>query len=132
MFGISGTEFIVIFVVALLVVGPKQLPDVMRFCGRVYRHLNRAWRRYRDIVDDALYDADRLAEKAERALYLENGKADGDKRTPPRVEETFVSPYGPDAPEALRRNDMPETPAEESSAALKENRPPVPPEGGSR
>ncbi len=111
MFGISGTEFIVILVVALLVVGPKQLPDVMRFCGRVYRQLNRAWRRYREIVDDALYDADRLAEKAERALNQENGKPDADQHTPP--EETFVSPYGLDAPEDLRRNDVPETPAEQ-------------------
>lgn len=130
MFGISGTEFIVIFVVALLVVGPKQLPDVMRFCGRVYRHLNRAWRRYREIVDDALYDADRLAEKAEQALHQESGTAAGKRHTPAESGETFISPYGPDAPEALRQNDRLENPAEEEGPSSKKAALSIPPEGG--
>ncbi len=68
MFGISGSEFIVVLIVALIVVGPKQLPDVLRVCGRGYRGLRRFWRKWQNVVDDALYDADKLADRAERLL----------------------------------------------------------------
>ncbi len=42
MFGIGFTEILVILVVALLVIGPKRLPDVARALGRAYREFIRA------------------------------------------------------------------------------------------
>ena len=69
MFGISSTEFAVIMVIALLMVGPKQLPDVLRILGRLYRKLNYFIKNASQVIDDALYDSDRIAEKAEKALY---------------------------------------------------------------
>lgn len=74
MFGISGIEFLVIFVIALLAVGPKQLPDIMRFFGKLYRQGRVFFRKYRDFVDDALFDAERLAEKAEKMIADEEKK----------------------------------------------------------
>ena len=71
MFGISSAEFAVIVLIAVLVVGPKQLPQVLRTAGRAYRKLNRFLRKMSQVIDDAMYDADKIADK------LTNGKDDG-------------------------------------------------------
>lgn len=71
MFGISSAEFAVIVLIAVLVVGPKQLPQVLRTAGRAYRKLNRFLRNMTQVIDDTMYDADKIADK------LTNGKDDG-------------------------------------------------------
>ena len=42
MFGIGLPEFVLIFVLALLVLGPQRLPEVARMIGRAYGQLRRA------------------------------------------------------------------------------------------
>jgi Tat protein translocase TatB subunit len=42
MFGIGGPELIIIFVVALLAVGPKRLPEIARALGKAYREFERS------------------------------------------------------------------------------------------
>lgn len=71
MFGISLAEFAVIVLIAVLVVGPKQLPQVLRTAGRAYRKLNRFIRKVSQVIDDTMYDADKIADK------LTNEKDDG-------------------------------------------------------
>ncbi|WP_456463815.1 Sec-independent protein translocase protein TatB [Persephonella sp.] len=39
MFGIGFSELILIFIVALLVLGPKRLPEVAKTLGRFYREI---------------------------------------------------------------------------------------------
>lgn len=63
MFGISSAEFAVIVLIAVLVVGPKQLPQVLRTAGRAYRKLNRFLRNMTQVIDDTMYDADKIADK---------------------------------------------------------------------
>lgn len=41
MFGVSGVEFLVILLVALIVLGPEKLPDAVRKTGRVIGELRR-------------------------------------------------------------------------------------------
>lgn len=41
MCGISGLELVIILVVALLVLGPEKLPEMMRFLGGVMREVRR-------------------------------------------------------------------------------------------
>ena len=72
MFGISGIEFLVILVVTLICVGPKQMPAALRGAGRCYRRLRRLTNACRTAVDDALYDSELLADKAEK--FLNDGK----------------------------------------------------------
>ena len=42
MFGIGGPELIVIFIVALLAVGPQRLPEIARALGKAYREFERS------------------------------------------------------------------------------------------
>ena len=74
MFGISSAEFAVILIIALLIVGPKQMPDVLRTAGRVYRKLNQFVRKSSQVIDDIMYDSDKIADKAEKALLSADEK----------------------------------------------------------
>lgn len=56
MFGISFSEALLIFLILLLVVGPKQLPVVCRNLGRFYKKLNLFIRQMKQSIDDSLYD----------------------------------------------------------------------------
>lgn len=79
MFGISSTEFAVILFVALLVVGPQQMPQVLRVCGRAYRKMNRFVKNVSQVIDDTMYDADRIAAKAEAKLNETLAEKRGEK-----------------------------------------------------
>ena len=81
MFGISSTEFAVILVIALLAVGPKQMPAVLRASGRTYKKLNYFIRKSTQVIDDIMYDADKIADKAEEALLS------GEKKSSPMTED---------------------------------------------
>ena len=58
MFGIGATELLLIGIVALVVVGPKNLPPMLRALGRAVREFQRATRELRkdagfdDVVDE--------------------------------------------------------------------------------
>ena len=51
MFGIGMPELIVIFVIALLVVGPKKLPELARALGRGFGEFKRATNEIRQTLD---------------------------------------------------------------------------------
>lgn len=89
MFGISPAEFAVIAVILLIAVGPKQLPDVLRMFGRAYKKLNLFVRNASQLIDDTLYDSERLADKAEK--YLTGGQ---EKKKPSGIAE---KPSGDDS-----------------------------------
>jgi len=53
LFGIGLTELLLIFVIALLFVGPKRLPGVARSIGRVWGQLSDMSRQFYDALTDA-------------------------------------------------------------------------------
>lgn len=59
MFGIGLPELIVIFVVALLILGPNRLPEVARMLGRAYGHLRRASEEFQNTIRQDIAALDR-------------------------------------------------------------------------
>ena len=68
MFGIGMTELIVIFVIGLLVLGPKRLPEMARSLGRSMAEFRRASsdlrREFTQTVEEARIDPVKLGENA--------------------------------------------------------------------
>jgi sec-independent protein translocase protein TatB len=58
MFGVGFFEIIIIAVVALVVIGPKRLPDVMRQAGRLFVHVRRTANDVRSSFDQVIRDAE--------------------------------------------------------------------------
>ncbi len=52
MFGIGFSELILIFVVALLVLGPKRLPEVAKTLGRFYREIKSTMDEVKSVVEE--------------------------------------------------------------------------------
>jgi Tat protein translocase TatB subunit len=65
MFGIGMTEMIVIFVIALVVLGPKRLPELARSLGRTLAEFRRAAtdlrRDFADVAEEARIEPPRVA-----------------------------------------------------------------------
>lgn len=109
MFGVGLPEFLVIFVVAILVFGPDRLPDFARQAGRFVRQVRTFTQAARDDIrselgpefaDLELSDLD--PRKAVRKHILEAMEDDDDDRVPVRrgqrpLNEGELPPYDSDA-----------------------------------
>jgi len=73
MFGIGGTELLIIAVIALLVFGPEQLPELARKLARIIGEVRRAGEEVRTHVDPdgELYRATRLPPIPSLPRYVE-------------------------------------------------------------
>ncbi len=59
MFGLGWDHLVVIFVVAMVVFGPGELPNVMRQLGRTMRTVNKVTGDLRKQFEDAVRDAEK-------------------------------------------------------------------------
>ena len=71
MFDIGWSEILVIAVVAIIVVGPKDLPRMLRTFGRMMGQVRRTANEFRRQFDDALRDAERQADLADTRKELQ-------------------------------------------------------------
>lgn len=58
MFGIDGPELLVIIIVLIVVVGPKDLPGMMRAFGKAMARMRATAQEFRDHFDEAMREAD--------------------------------------------------------------------------
>ncbi len=67
MFGIGMQELLIVLVIALIILGPKKLPEMARTLGRAFAELQRATQDLRSSVDfdDATDDPDPYEEDDE-------------------------------------------------------------------
>jgi sec-independent protein translocase protein TatB len=59
MFGLGWDHLVVIFVVAMVVFGPGELPTVMRTLGRTMKTVNKVTGDFRKQFEDAVRDAEK-------------------------------------------------------------------------
>lgn len=83
MFGIGSTELLVILVVALIVIGPSKLPDLMRTLGKGMAEFRRMSNDVKSTFEAEVDRADREQRKAEaqKELYPETPAAEATAAT---------------------------------------------------
>ncbi|MEM7178941.1 MAG: Sec-independent protein translocase protein TatB [Pseudomonadota bacterium] len=61
MFDIAWTEILIVAVIAIIVVGPKELPGMLRAFGKTFGQVRRTAREFQSTFNDALREAERQA-----------------------------------------------------------------------
>ena len=65
MFGLGIPELMVIFVIALVVFGPKRLPDLGRSVGRAMAEFKKASQEFQDSVKEEMKEVEKTAQVEE-------------------------------------------------------------------
>lgn len=116
MFGIGLPELLVILVVALLVLGPKRLPEVARTLGKGLAEFRRATADITEELRDAQSIIDEESRQVRRATSLKPKPA----KAPPRMERTETA--RPETSEPIA-GEAAAPPAEAAAAATEPRRP---------
>ena len=117
MFGSIGiTELLIIFVVALVVIGPKRMPDLARTLGKTLRDFKRATSDFQDSVNlESDFDLDATSTSNDAS----NEDAVEEEKDPNRID-----PSSPPEPSPVTTNSAETTSAASSSES------PAPTSGG--
>ena len=95
MFNVGGGELIAIMLVALIVLGPKRLPDAARQVGKALGDLRRLSTGFQQEVRSAIEGADQTSEVSARRNVLATTPAEADLgEASDAPEETDDGPDG--------------------------------------
>jgi sec-independent protein translocase protein TatB len=98
MFDIGWSEVLVIAVVAIIVVGPKELPRMLRAFGKTMGQVRRTANDFKRQFDEALREAEREAGLEDTRRQLQSiARADPLKDVKKDFNSTLKSPSRPDA-----------------------------------
>ncbi len=105
MFGIGFPELLLILALALIVIGPKKLPDIARALGRGLAEFKRAT----DELKTSFHEESHSAETKERLIKEGKIQAPGSPAENSPASTTAPAPGGPPAPEPESRGgELPE------------------------
>ena len=89
MFNLSGSEIIVILLLALVVLGPEKLPDALRRAGRTYSELKKMGNSFqaemKSVLDEPMKEMRETADLLKKSMDFTDGELTGTTPTPPRV-----------------------------------------------
>ena len=90
MFGIGMPELLVIFVIALLVVGPKKLPDLAKIVGKGLAEFRKATEGATETLKETLRvdEIKQDVEEMKESFLSEKSHADAGSDTPPAPPES--------------------------------------------
>ncbi|MEE4252955.1 MAG: Sec-independent protein translocase protein TatB [Desulfuromusa sp.] len=89
MFGIGMTEMVLIAALALIVLGPKKLPDLARSLGKGFAEFKRATNELKSTIDLEIKAEDERHEKEVAALQKQKASENVDEALPhPEGEKT--------------------------------------------
>lgn len=71
MFGIGTSEILIILVIALLVLGPKEIPKIAKTLGRGMRELERAKNELKNSIEFEIKEEDAKQEIAKKEAEVE-------------------------------------------------------------
>ena len=71
MFGIGTSEILIILVIALLVLGPKEIPKIAKTLGRGMRELERAKNELKNSIEFEIKEEDAKQELAKKEAEIE-------------------------------------------------------------
>jgi sec-independent protein translocase protein TatB len=94
MFGIGVPELLVIMVVALVVLGPKRLPEVAKALGRALSEFRRATSDLSEELSNAQIMLEEEVHQAERASRAAPQQAAQQQAAPPAAQEKKETPSG--------------------------------------
>lgn len=102
MFGLSMTELLVVLAVALLVIGPKQLPQVAKTLGKTLRDFRRATDELRDTFEREVMDEPRPKIRPNPSAVAANAPmlTDGEDNPIARAHTANAPPKPPEGVEA--------------------------------
>ena len=74
MFGLGMQELIVIFVIALIIFGPRKLPELGRSLGRGIAQFKRATQDVKESIETEIQETEQAVEKAKLDDHLDERK----------------------------------------------------------
>lgn len=105
MFGLGMTEIILIAVIALVVVGPKKLPDIAKSIGKGYGEFRRS---FSDLKQSVNLEEDTKIKPAGESLkkeLAESYKSQWEQKLPPAASEAPIESAKPEATENIEKTD---------------------------
>ena len=100
MFGIGSTELLVILVVALIVIGPSKLPDLMKTLGKGMAEFRRMSSDVKSTLEAEVDRAEREQKQAEAQKQQAPANAEAAAAAPTQPETAKAAAPGKEAPSA--------------------------------
>lgn len=100
MFGIDSGELLIIAIVALVVIGPKDLPRVMRTIGQFVGKARGMAKHFRTGIDTMMRESE--LEEMQKKWQADNERIMRDHPPAPPGEAAWAKPIAPEAPPASR------------------------------
>ena len=112
MFGLGLPEILVIFVIALIVFGPKKLPDLGRSIGRAMAELKKASDEFQETVKSEMKEVEKTVQVDElKKIGQEINLNSDDKTQEPAETAPVVQEQEKDKEKDKEKKDSPKVPA---------------------